>query len=236
MAGLTWGEMATMFLESVGDTAASQREKWIHLTEGYRRVASQLDIPELTQPDAQVTIDENPSSAGTYLDYVEVDCDLSAIRSIFNVTAGHPIKIEDGDGHGRDRYLLAGALPPEGEVTKAVRMGNRIYVRDRPKVETTLKFIFKVQVPDLDDSFEAKHPLIPAQYQMSIVHKARESYYALHPDRNEGGFISGAAAREAGAQAHAILATTEDPKGYEDRAKRGRFRMRGVRFSPRSFR
>lgn len=236
MSGLTWGVLKTMFLEGAGNTSSAQREAWTHLTEGYRRVASQLDIPELTQPDAQVTIQPNPAVSGDYLDYVEVDCDLSAIRSVFNVTNGNVVHLESADGRGRDRYLQSGALPPEGEVTRAVRMGNRIYVRDRPSVETTLKLIFKVQVPDLDDTYESKHPLTPAQYHMAILHKGLESYFAIHLDKNEGGLRSFAPAREHGAQAQAILATTEDPKGYEDRAKRNRWRLGHIRFSPRGMR
>lgn len=234
--GLTWAKLAELFLESAGDQAAAQREKWLHLSEGYRRVASQLDIPELTQPDAQVAIPADPASSGDFLDYVELDCDLNAIRSVFNVTDGHPIHLEDADGRGRDRYLQAGGQPPEGKVVRAIRMGNRLYVRDRPAVATTIKVIFKVQVPNLDASFEAKHPLVPSQYHLAVLHKALESYWSLHPDKNEGGLRSYAPAREHGAQAQALLATTEDPKGYEDRAKRGRFRLAGLRFSPRSFR
>lgn len=236
MAGLTFGKLRQMFLESAGDTAAAQREAWIHLQEGYQRVAAELDVPELTQPDAQVTIPVNPAVSGDFLDYVEVNCNLQAIRSVFNVTEGHVVHLEDGDGRGRDRYLQAGGLPPEGSVVRAVRMGNRLYVRDRPSVETTLKVIFKVQVPDLDSTFEAKHPLVPAQYHLAVLHKALESYFAVHPDRNEGGFRSYAPAREHGAQAQATMALTKDPKKYEDAAKRGRFRLGGYRFSPRSFR
>lgn len=231
--GLTWGELRKMFLESAGNSAAAQRERWIHLAEGYRRVASQLDVPELTQPDAQVAIPEDPANAGEYLDYVELDCDLSAIRSVFNVTDGHPIHLEDGDARGRDRYLTTGGKPPEGRVVRALRMGNRLYVRDRPSEETTIKVVFKAQTPNLSDDDESEHPLVPAQYHLAILYKALESYWAVHPDRNEGGLRSFAPAREYGAQAQAILATTEDPKGYEDRAKRGRFRLQGLRWGGR---
>lgn len=236
MAGFTFGKLRQMFLERTGDTAAAQREAWFHLQEGYQRVAAELDVPELTQPDAQVTIPVNPLVAGEYLDYVEVDCDLQAIRSVFNVTEGRPIDLEDGDGRGRDRFLLSGGLPSEGSVVRAVRMGNRLYVRDRPSVETTLKIIFKVQVPDLDDTFEGKHPLVPAQYQLAIFHQAARSYFSVHPEKNEGGFSSSAPVRDHGDRAREIMTLTKDPKGYEDRAKRGRFRLRGMRFSARSHR
>lgn len=231
--GITWDTIQQMFLESTGDTAAAQREKWIHLSEGYRRVASQLDVPELTQPDARVTIPADPAVSGEFLDYVDVDCDLSAIRSIFNVTDGHPVHLEDGDARGRDRYLQTDAKPPEGQVVRALRMGNRLYVRDRPTESVTLKIIFKVQTPNLSDADLSDHPLLPAQYHLAILHKSLESYWSIHPDKNEAGLRSFAPAREAGSQAQALLATTDDPKGYEDRAKRGRFRLGGLRFSGR---
>ena len=234
MAGLTWQDLGKLYLDSVGDTAAAQREKWLHLTEGYRRVASQLDIPELTQPDARVTIAADPG--GGFLDYVELDCDLYGIRSVFNVTDGRPVDLEDGDARGRDRYLGTDARPPEGAVVKALRVGNRIYVRDRPSVSTTLKIMFKVQVPDLDDSYLTKHPLVPAQYHYAILNEAIASYFTLHPEKNEGGFRSYAPTREHRQQAQMILGASEDPKAIEDRAKRGRFRLRGMRFSVRSMR
>lgn len=233
MSGYTFGQIGKLFTERVGEGASSQREKWIHLTEGYRRVASQLDIPELTQPDARATIPVDPSDATKYLDYVEVDCDLYAIRSIFNVTAGHIMHLEEGDARGRDRYLNTDAMPPEGEVVRAVRVGNRIYVRDRPSEETTLKIVFKVQVPDLDSSYEDKHPLVPAQYHMSIFHEAVASYFSVHPPKNEGGFDSYAPIREHKALAQQGIGQAEDPQAIEANAKWGRFRLAGFRFGSR---
>ena len=233
---MTWEEIGELFTRAVGDSGMAEVEKWRHLTEGYRRVAShpEVEVPELTNPDSTYTITESVSGAEDWPDYFESDCNVYAIKSLYNETDGHPMYPDPGGGTGRERFLEAGGSPPRGSVHWWVREGSRIYVRDAPEADTTIRIRFKVQVPELTSADATKHPLTPPQYEMAILHSALESYFAVHKPKSQEGIPIVSVARDHGSQAESIIRRSIDPRAIEDRSRHQRIRLAGYRFSPMS--
>jgi hypothetical protein len=233
---MTWSELAELFVRGTGEGGIAEIEKWTHLTEGYRRVAShpRVEVPELTNPDATFTIEESAPDAADWPDYFETDCDVYAIKSLTNETEGFPMYPESGGLTGRQRFLEPGGEPPRGGVRWWAREGTRIYVREAPAADTTIRIRFKVQVPQLDATYEDKHPLTPPQYELAILHAALESFYAVHKPPAEEGVPALAVAREHAGQAESIIARSVDPRAIEDRSRHQRIRLAGYRFTPSS--
>jgi hypothetical protein len=232
---LSWQEISELFSRAAGDAGIAEVEKWTHLTEGYRRVAShpEVEVPELTNPDATYTVTEATPSGEDWPDYFEVDCGVYAIKSLYNETDGFPMYPEPGGATGRERYLEAGGLPPRGGVRWWVREGTRIYLREAPEADTTIRIRFKVQVPELTSADADKHPLTPAQYDMAILHEALSSFFAVHKPKNAEGVPIVSTSRDHGAQAEAVIRRSIDPRAVEDRSRHQRIRLAGYRFAPR---
>lgn len=227
----TWGELRKKFLGAVGKRNSAEQEAWDHLSEGYRRVASQLDLPELRVPDATVTV----ALGDHYFDY---DCDAYAIRSIFNSTDGQPMHQESGGLAGYNRFLEASSAgtpkPPSGTPTRYVRAGNRVYFRDRAARETIFVVQFDLQVPEITASNINEHPVTPAQYDLAIVYLAVRAYFLAHPDEDTSPEGQPSPSRKMADAAEEILARSKDPVAIESKAERTVVRVTGYRLLPRS--
>lgn len=239
---MTWATIKDMYLEATGNNPKAEQEWSVHQTEGYRRVAGELDIPELRQPEASFVIAADGS--GGWLDYFELagECDVYAIESLHNSTDGLLMLPEPGGMSGRSRHLeptdddTTRPRPPAGTPQWWVREGSRIYVRDRPQRSTRIEIRFHIQVPQITAADLDDHPLTPQQYDRALVLAAAESFYEMHPKENrpvgdqEGSplasqFFSGAAA---GAMAR------KSPRSIEDRTSTSAMRLAGFSVTPRS--
>ena len=229
----TWGELRKKYLQAVGKRNSAEQEAFDHLSEGYRRVASRLDLPELRVPDATVTVAEDDN-------YFDHDCDAYAIRSIYNSTDGQTMHEESGGMAGYNRFLESSAVgtpkPPRGTPTRYVRAGNRVYFRDRPTRSTIFVIQFDLQVPDIALADINEHPVTPAQYDMSIVYAAARSYYLLHPEEDRPPSDGQPPPSVAFASAtDEVLARSKDPVAIENQGERTVVRVAGYRYKPRSY-
>lgn len=240
---MDWSEALDLYKEATGNDPRAEQEWRTHLTEGYRRIASALDIPELRQPEASFVIEETAPASGVWLDYFDLsgECDIYAIESLHNSTDGVMMIPETGGMSGRSRYLeptgddSTRPTPPAGTPQWWVREGSRIYVRDRPSRSTRIEIRFHIQVAQLTDSDLDNHPLTPAQYDRAIVLAAAESFYEMHPGANkviggEGGrlasdFFSGAAG---------AALSRKSPRAIEERTGYSSMRLAGFSVTPRS--
>ena len=231
---LTWAEMRKLFLEGTGNTGSGDQETWVHLTEGYRRTAEPLDIPELTQPEAYVSLVQGD-------DYFDTDCDVFAIKTLVNLTEGHEMYPEPAGMTGRNRYIEATTgtrgTPPEGSPTHWVRDGNRIYIRDAASEATNIAIRFKVQVPELSSSDANDYPLTPAQYDHAILHAALASYFSLHPkaDQAPEGQPPPSVKHTQSFQRIMTSAGSEHPRSIEAKSSRNTMRLAGYRIGGRAF-
>jgi hypothetical protein len=238
---MVFRDIRELYRQATQEDPRADQAWTLHLTEGYRKVASMLDVPELRQPEASFVIQEDPATSGEYLDYFDTDADVYAISNLFNATSGQTMHPEPGGMAGRDRYLeptgddTSRPRPPAGEVTHWTRQGNRIYVRDRPKISTRIEIRFHIQVPLLSESMLEEHPRTPDQYDLAIAQAAAESFYSVNPAINrmspEGGglwsqFFGGEASRK--------VAEPKDPRALEDRTSQEVWRLAGYSTSPRS--
>lgn len=237
---MTWAQIRKLYLSACGGATAADQEWPVHLTQGYRRVASELDVPELHQPEASADVKEDPANPGTYLDYVEMDCGVYQIDSVVNLTKGIIMYPEPKGIVGRNQYIVETTgtygMPPKGDVTHYLRRGNRLLVRDRPRDGEPVKLAvhFKIQVPDVTADDLNSHPLTPSQYDMAIVHRAAESFFLMHKEANKP---SGAGEPPPSVlhyeAANNALVRSQDPKVEEDRPRNETIRVAGYRLRPR---
>lgn len=226
----TWGELRKKYLSAVGKRTSAEQEAWDHLSEGYRRVASRLDLAELRVPDATVTV-----AADAH--YFEHDCDAYAIRSVFNSTDGQPMHQEHGGMAGYNRYLEPSSAgtpkPPAGTPTRYVRVGNKVFFRDRAARETIFVIQFDFQVPAIVAADINNHPVTPPQYDIAIVYLAVRSYFLAHPDEDTSPEGQPPPSQKLAAAADEILARSKDPVAIESKAERTVVRAAGYRLLPR---
>lgn len=227
----TWGQLRQKYLSAVGKRDAAEQEAWDHLSEGYRRVASRLDLPELRVPDAIVTVAEDDY-------YFEHDCDAYAIRSLFNATDGTPMHEESGNMSGYNRFLEPSAtgtpMPPRGVPTRYFRAGNKVYFRDRANEEKKIVVQFDLQVPDVTVADINNHPATPAQYDLAIVYAAARSYFLVHPEQNVAPDGQQKPSESLTAAIDEVLTRSKDPVEIESKNERLTIRVAGYRYTPRS--
>lgn len=227
----TWGELRLKYLSATGRRDSAEQEAWDHLSEGYRRVASRLDLPELRVADAIVTVAEDDY-------YFNHDCQAYAIRSIFNSTDGTPMHEESGNMSGYNRFLEPSAtgtpMPPKGTPTRYFRAGNNIYFRDRADGEKKFVIQFDIQVPAVTVSDINNHPIVPDQYHLAVVYAAARSYFLVHPTENTAPDGQQRPSESLSAAVDEILTRSKDPVEIESRGERLTMRVAGYRYTPRS--
>lgn len=239
---LSWSQLKGFYLEMCEHAASAEQEALLHLTEGYRLVARELDIPELRQPEAAVELTESSPGAADWPSWFLTDCDVYAISSLHNATDGHPMHPEVGGMAGRDRYLVATgdstSTPdvPAGTPTRWTREGERIYVRDRPEKDTRIVVRFHAQVPEVGSADLSNHPLTPPQYDLAIAKAAAYSWYSSHPQADRPA-AEGMPPPSVKLFAEATgLTKAKPPPAIEQRTRVDSTRLAGYRVGPRSVR
>lgn len=233
---MTFARIRENFLQAVGKSEISAQEAWDHITEGYRETLRQGDFPEVFREEVRLSVDLDEEHPGDFLDYVELPCDYMTIYSVFNEQVGSPINFEPSGWRGRERFLQLSspkdtrAKPPNGEVRWFVPMGTRIYLRDTPNSDTTLKVSYRIQPPTLNDSDANEHARTPPQSDWAIVWFAAANYFKAHPmvqgaKENVGSFEQ---------QAQAKLHSRYNPDVEVEKTAFNRMRVAGYRYMPRS--
>lgn len=227
-----WASLQYLFLQATGGTPRALHESWSHLSEAYRLLAAEIDVPELAAIDETVTV----TAGNDYVDVSGIDYTVYAILDVFNKTAGTPMFPEPSGMTGRRLYLETTGKPAEGTLTHYQRDGSRLYVRGTAAVNTTLMVRVQRQMPDISAADSASAPLTPQQYDRALVHKAAELYYLLHPDENsvsqgERSFQQSTKHRDA---FDSLAARPKSPRVEEAAARVSRFRLDGFRLTPRS--
>lgn len=233
---MTFARIREAFLQNVGKSEAAPREAWDHITEGYREALRQGDFPEVFRAEVRVSVDLDEEHPGEFLDYVELPCEYMTLYSVFNETVGAPVNFEPSGFRGRDRFLQnsdppgSRAKPPGGEVRWMVPMGSRIYLRDTPSQDTTLKVSYRQQPPTLTDADVNEHPLTPAQADWSIVWFAAANYFKAHPMIENAGEMVSKLEQQAQGKLHARY----NPDVEVEKTAFNRMRVAGYRYTPRS--
>ena len=233
---MTFARIREAFLQNVGKSTASAQEAWDHITEGYREALRQGDFPEVFREEVRLSVDLDEEHPGDFLDYVELPCDYMTIYSVVNETVGAPVNFEPSGWRGRDRFLQRSdplgtrSKPPCGEVRWFVPMGRRIYIRDTPNSDTTLRIAYRIQPPTLRDDLANQHALTPPQADWAIVWFAAANYYKAHPQIENAGQM----AQTLGTQAQAKLHARYNPDAEVEHTAFNRMRVAGYRWTPRS--
>lgn len=228
---MTWAQIRLAFLQAVGDSEAARdpNELYIHLSEGYREVASRVDVPELSAVDEAVVV----KSGSDFVDVGNVDFDIYALLDVYNVTGNYPMYIEPAGMTGRNRFLSSNGQPPSGSVTHWQRDGSRVWVRNTPSADTTLRLRVRQQTPTITSAMLNDRPITPPQYDMAVVFAAVENFYNLHPKIESDGNQQVILSQKYQAAKEAKLAAPRDVRVEEDRAHAETMRLRGYRLRGR---
>jgi hypothetical protein len=226
----TWAQIRDYYLGIAGRTTEAVAEAYDHMTAGYRRLCALVDVEELYQDDAQVTVPDGEDS-------VAMDADVYSIYYVFNLTHGFKLDPEEGGMRGRARYLEATTgKPPVGRITHYARAGGRLYLRDTADGDQALKLQYKLNPPDLDSSMLVQHPLTPAHLDWSLIWFSAANYYSAHPEQERAGAEGGAqgvSAMMLEGKAMALLAEPKPAKAHESLDRREWVRQRGYSFNVR---
>jgi len=225
----TWSQIRDYYLGIAGRTTEAVAESFDHMTAAYRRLCALVDVEELYQDDAQVTV---PDGA----DFVEMDADVFALYFVVNLTQGHKCDPEEGGMRGRSRYLESSGKPPAGRITHYARAGGRLYLRDSAEGAQTLKLQYKLNPPDLSAAMLNNHPLTPAHLDWCLIWFAAANYYAAHPEQERAGADGGAQGVTATMLEGKALSLVSEPKpakAHESLDRREWVRQRGYSFNVR---
>lgn len=225
----TWAQLRLAFLQGAGDSETARAEVWLHLSEGYREVASRLPVPELYGVDDSVVI----PSGRDYFEVAGIDLDLYALMDVYNVTGNFPMYPEPAGMTGRNRFLSDNGKPPSGSVTNYQREGSRVWVRNTPSVDTTVRIHVRLQTPMLSMAMVNDIPLTPSQYDMAILFAALENYYNLHPKIEGEGSSQIILSQKYQSAKEAKLGAPTPPRVEEDKAHSETMRLRGYRLRRR---
>ena len=224
----TWAQLRDYTLGVCGRTTEAVGEVYDHLTAGYRRLAALVDVEELYQPDARVTVIDG-------LDFLELDAEVFAIYTIVNLSTGQKLLPEEGGMRGRARFLEEGTgQPPRGSITHYARAGGRLYLRDTAGGDQVLKLQYKVNPQDVTPAQLALHPLTPPHLDWALVWFAAANYFSAHPEQEkypgeQGGPTVSAEALET--KAMALLAEPKAAKSLENADRKEWVRQRGYSFN-----
>ena len=233
---MTWAGIRTAFLRNIGQSEAGSQEAWSHITEGYREALRQGDFPEVFREECRVSVDLDVEHPGEFLDYVELPCDYMTIYSVFNENVGAPVNFEPSGWRGRERFLQSAtpkstrSKPPNGEIRWFVPMGRRIYLRDTPSSDTTIKMSYRVQPPELEDIDANDHPMTPPQADWAIVWFAAANYFKAHPQIKDSSNLAQQLETQAAGKLHARY----NPDVEVEHTAFNRMRVAGYRWTPRS--
>lgn len=226
---LTWAQIRQLYLQAVGDSEVGREEQYLHLSEGYREVASRVEVSELSAVDEAVIV----RSGDDFVDIANVDFEIYALLDVYNVTGNYPMYIEPSGMTGRNRFLSNGGKPPSGSVTHWQRDGSRIWVRNTPSADTTLRLRVRQQTPTISAAMLNDRPITPPQYDMAVVFAAVENFYNLHPKTETSGDQQVVLSQKYQASKEAKLAAPKDVRVEEDRAHAETMRLRGYRLRGR---
>jgi hypothetical protein len=180
---LPWSDIFDLYMSGTGNAPAAAKERFVHVTEGYRGVCGQLEVPELYIPGAE---EDTVASQ----DYIEMDPDVYSMHTVVNKDTGYKLEPEPAGYRGRSRYIEASTgMPPEADNPNYyVRKGNRLWLRDTPNQVVTLLMSFKLHPPAITSSTDiTEHPITPPQYDMAIVRWAMGNYFLVHPPITDQG-------------------------------------------------
>lgn len=173
---MTWGRLRKYVVDACGESTAIINEVYDHLTEGYRRVCSLVDVPELVITTTTVIpIDQ---------DYFEKAATAYHILSIINLTDSYELHPEPSGMLGRGRYIQSTGKPPAGSITHFFPDGSRVYLRDTPSVETSLQVRYRTEPAAITEADLDSSPITPERYDWAIIQAATRNYYQVHPDLN----------------------------------------------------
>lgn len=194
---MTWGEIRQRFIVLVGQSNDAVDQAWIYLTEGYRLAFDQLaHLPEV----------EGIAEVATVVgqDWVAWDCLAAEVHNITVKETARPVdRSPEGLIERQRRLDVATGKPPEGDVYRYTRSGNRIYLEGTPTASQTLIIVFRHQPEELTQASSSLHPALPPRYDMAIARLAAWSFFLAYPPRNQDGSrdYSAAAAMKASADA-----------------------------------
>lgn len=220
---MTWAQIRQLYLQAAGDSEVAREETYLHLSEGYRDVASRVDVPELSAIDASVTV----TATNDYVEVPTIDFQVYALLDVYNVTGNYPMYIEPAGMTGRNRFLSDSGKPPSGSVTHWQRDGTKIYVRNTPTVDTVLRLRVRQQTPTISASDLNSRPITPPQYDMAIVSAAAENFYTLHPKLDQAPDGQQPPSLKYRMAKEAKVAAPKDVRVEEDRAHAETMRLRG---------
>jgi hypothetical protein len=173
---LTWGKIRKYTIDACGEETGIINEVYDHVNEGYRRVCSLVDCPEL------VLTTTTTVTANT--DYVAAPTALYHILTVINLTDEYEMKPEPGGMLGRGRYIQSTGRPPSGSCTHYYPDGLRIYVRDTPTIDTSLQLRYRVNPTPITEADLDASPLTPDRFDWAIIHAATRNYLQAHPSAN----------------------------------------------------
>lgn len=219
---MNWAEIRKLFLRSVGETTGAAEEWSIHVTEGYRRTCSRLNVREL-----ETTVDKDTSDG---IDYILLPTDVYHVIEVVNLTSGWPLVPEEAGVRSRSRYFEADeSKPAEGEPTNYVLTGEKMFLRPTPDDTYTLRLRYRIQVPQVGMADMASEPIIPEQYHMAIVHASALSYLRTHLDADQVDPGAQSPSMRAEQAFQAALVEPDLPKDRERFDQRGRMYLKGFR-------
>ena len=222
-------DILNLFELTVGDAPQSEREKFVHLNEGFKSVFNQVDLPELHVPNATV-----PTVASQ--DWIEFDCGAHALDFIVDQSTSRKLYPEPDGMRGRAIFYEAGTgKPPEGDPHHYCRQGNRVWLRDTPSDVRTLILGFRMQPPELTKADLDKHLVTPEHLDMAVVYASAASYLRMHPPmvaQGDGTFASDRSAwQEMQGQVIAEIQGQKSPVALENQDRRQTMTLRGYSFS-----
>jgi hypothetical protein len=173
---LTWGLIRKFYIDGCSEETASINEAYSHLTEGYRRVCSLVDAPEL------VITTTTTIPADT--DFIASPTDCYHILTVINLTDEYEMHPEPNGMLGRGRYIQSTGKPPSGSVTHYFPDGSRIYFRDTPSAITSIQLRYRTNPAAVTEAMLDASPLTPDRFDWAIVHASVRNFYQAHPSLN----------------------------------------------------
>jgi hypothetical protein len=173
---MTFEEIVRLYSSACGEAPAAYAERWLHITDAYRKVCAKLDLQQLEEDVSVLT-----TTAG--VDWVALPTAVFHVLSLHNTSAGFPVQPEPSGMRGRERYLDEDTgIPSEGIVRYYAVTAQRIYLRQTPDDVYELNLRYKIQPTAISDSDLASSPATPSQWDMAIIAGAAASFMRLHPD------------------------------------------------------
>ena len=220
---MNWAQIRKLYLRSVGETTAAAEEWSLHVSEGYRRACSRLNVRELETAIDLTTLDGQ--------DYLLLPANVYHVIECVNLTSGWPLAPEENGVRSRSRYFDADEeKPAEGEPTNYVLTGDKMFLRPTPDGAYELRLRYRIKPPTIGEADMGSEPVIPAQYHMAIVHGATVSYLRTHIEADQVPPGAQSPSLRAENSFQSALMEPDLPKDRERFDQRGRMYLKSFRF------